>query len=140
MDMVSAGARLEVHPSRAAWFCLALVPVGYVVSLLLALFAGGGDSGVDARMGGVLLTVVALTAPVAAVVEAQRAVNSVKQTEVEKGHHVVVIAWIVLAATVVAIPLTLVSFESFVVGAVVVGVGTALVLSLQRHEEEPPTT
>ena len=138
--MVSTGARLEVHPSRAAWFCLALVPVGYVVSLLLALFAGGGDSGVDARMGGVLLTVVALTAPVAAVVEAERAVNSVKHTEVEKGHHVVVIAWIVLAASVVAIPLTLVSFESFVVGAVVVGGGTALVLSLQRHEEEPPTT
>lgn len=140
IDVLAAGARLEARPSRAAWFCIALVPFGYVVALVLALFAGGGDTGTDAWMGGVLLTVVALSAPVAAVVEAERATNATQLAEVEKAHHVVVVSWIVLAATLVAIPLTLVSLESFFVGAVVVGVGTAVVVSLQRHDgEEPPT-
>ena len=140
IDVLQAGARLEAHPSRAAWFCIALVPVGYAVALALALFAGGGDTGTDAWMGGVLLTVVALSAPVAAVVEAERAMRSTRQTEVDNAHHVVVVSWIVLAASMVAIPLTLVSLESFFIGAVVVGVGTAVVVSLQRHDgEEPPT-
>jgi hypothetical protein len=139
MDVLAARARLEAHPSRAAWFCIALVPVGYVAALALALFAGGGDTGTDAWMGGVLLTVVALSAPVAAVVEAERAMSSTHHDEVAKAHHVVVVSWIVLAASLVAIPLTLVSLGSFFVGAVVVGVGTAVVVSLQRHDgEEPP--
>jgi hypothetical protein len=138
--VLQAGARLEAHPSRAAWSCIALAPVGYVVALLLALFAGAGDTGTDAWMGGVLLTVVALLAPVAAVVEAERATHSTEHAEIESAHHVIVIAWILLAATIVAIPLTLVALESFFVGAVVVGVGTAIVVSLQRHDgEEPPT-
>ena len=140
IDVLDAGTRLGVRPARAAWFCIALVPVGYVVALALALFAGGGDRGTDAWMGGVLLTVVALSAPVAAVVEAERATHSTEHAEVESAHHVVVIAWILLAATIVAIPLTVVAIESFLVGAVVVGVGTAIVVSLQRHDgEEPPT-
>ena len=141
IDVLQAGARLEAHPSRAAWFCIALVPVGYAVALALALFAGGGDTGTDAWMGGVLLTVVALSAPVSAVVEAERAMRSTRLAEVDNAHHVVVVSWIVLAASMVAIPLTLVSLESFFIGAVVVGVGTAVVVSLQRHDgEEPPTT
>ena len=140
IDVLQAGARLEAHPSRAAWFCIALVPVGYAVALALALFAGGGDTGTDAWMGGVLLTVVALSAPVSAVVEAERAMRSTRLAEVDNAHHVVVVSWIVLAASMVAIPLTLVSLESFFIGAVVVGVGTAVVVSLQRHDgEEPPT-
>jgi len=129
------GTRLEVHPARAAWLCLALVPVGYVVALALAFLSGGSDPDSDGWMGGVLLTVVALTAPVAAVVEAERAIHSTVHAEVESGHHVVVIAWIVLAASLVAIPFTLVSLESFFIGAVVVGVATAVVVSLQRHDD-----
>ena len=135
-----SSAQLQVPPARAAWICLALVPVGFVVALALAFLVGEGDTGTDTWMGGVLLTVVALVAPVAAVVEAERAVHSRLHSEVANGHHVVVVAWIVLAATLVAIPLTLVSVESFLIGAVMVGVGTAVVLSLQHRDEEPPIT
>lgn len=131
------GTVREPRPSRSAWWCLALAPLGWLVAMLLALVADAA-TGIDADIDGALLVIIALVAPVAAVVEAERAVHSTLHAEHERGHRVVVVAWVVLAVTLAILPLSVVSLDSLVIGAVAVGVGTALVVSLQRHDEEAP--
>lgn len=85
------------HPLRDAWIAVALSPVVLVVAVGLALALGGGAG---SWLGGALLSVVALTAPTVALLEAHRAGrDDVHRAEVALA--AAAVAWLVVVAVLV---------------------------------------